>query len=270
MFEFGDLDRDAFFRTYWRKKPLFIKGGARFLFDREMKAVEFRQIVDRMMRARPALVNRRPECIFAQNMNVGSVDLARRASAFERATSCAQVWFDGVLALQDEGIGSHFDHSDNFVLQQSGTKHWRLCSPHAFSDDAIRNRMLEVPEAGLIDMPADSLEFTVEAGDLLYIPLFWGHCGRSVGGRSLSLSLVFNAANALDVIVPLLKPLLEEQEVWWRPMPVLPLQNAEGPPSAFRAHLEELATSLAQQRLPDGAVDRLWSLFVADRNSSKA
>ena len=262
MFTFGELTADAFEKTYWRKRPLFVKGGARYLLDRTMTSVEFRQICDRMDRVRRGLITRRPECIFAQNMNLGSTDLARRARAVETITSCSEVWFDGVYATDDEGIGSHFDHSDNFVLQQSGTKRWFLWPPVADAK-MLRARMLEHPDAGFVDQPTDALEFMVEAGDLLYIPLFWGHCGASVGGRSLSLSLVLNANNALDLILPHVKALLNDQEVWWRPAPLVPLcGDADGsaPPPDVRAYLEQLVLSLAEPQWRNRAVEVLWKL----------
>ena len=258
MFTFGDLPAEVFFSEYWRKKPLFLKGGAHFLLDRTIRAVEFRKICDRMSRHHPELVNRKPGCVFAQNMNMGSPFLAERAREVERATSCQHVWFDGVYAVHTEGIGCHYDHSDNFVLQQSGTKQWRLCDPDRLPAAELRARMLEHPGAGLVDMPDDAPEFIVEAGDLLYIPLFWGHWGIS-DGPSMSISLVMNADNALDLLLPLLKETLDDREDWWRPLPQVPLPDRNRPPPpVVRAHLERLVGALGDPDWQKGAVEALW------------
>ena len=266
MFALGDVSADRFFREYWRKKPLFVKGGAHHLFDRRMTAVEFRQICDRMTRGAPKLVLRRPECIFAQNMNVGSLDLARRSKRFESMTACHQVWFDGVYAMDQEGIGSHFDHSDNFVLQQMGTKHWRLWSPSDYPTEALKARMLEDPKAGLVDPPPDALEYIVEAGDLLYIPLFWGHSGASVDGRSLSLSLVLNAGNALDLVLLRLREVLKDDERWWRPLPLLPRVADDASAAEVKERLKGLVASLAEPGLQAQAVEVLWRLVRQEQD----
>ena len=261
MFALGELTKEVFFAEYWRKRPLFVKGGARQLLDRKIDAVEFRKICDRMARNHPELVSRRPGCVFAQNLNMGSDDLAARARQVESSTSCQHVWFDGVYATSDEGIGCHYDHSDNFVLQQSGTKHWRLCDPARLPEQELRARMLEHPGAGRIDMPDGSPEFRVEAGDLLYIPLFWGHWGVSMGGASMSISLVMNADNALDHLLPLLRESLDDRAEWWRPLPQILLEDRTQPaPPEIIEHLKRLVGAFQDPAWQEKAVETLWRL----------
>ena len=229
MFELGKISSEQFFEEYWRKKPLFIKGGARLLLDREISTPEFRVICDRLDRSHPGAVTRGSGFIFGQNIDQAAPELRQVSQAQEERLSIQRVWFDGVHAWSDGGIGCHYDHSDNFVLQQSGTKHWRLCSPEVLSAQELRNRMLDHPSAGLVHMPDECHDFLVEQGDLLYIPLFWGHWGISDGGPSMSVSLVLNADNALDLLLPALKEALSEEKPWWYPLPQLVRPSAGNP-----------------------------------------
>lgn len=254
QFQFGDIGAEQFFAEYWRKKPLHVKGIAREVLGFDFSQSRFRTIIDRLDRDTPELVNRTGDgTIFAQNMDTAADELRDFSMRASSISSCKRVWFDGVYAVDDSGIGSHYDHSDNFVLQQTGTKIWRLNSPAAVPQEELRERMLDVPETGLVYMPDDALEFVVEAGDVLYIPLFWAHWGVSAG-PSLSVSVVYNADSPLDTILPALRGVLSEQKRWWFPQPVLPKVGDPSPgESEVDAFIDDLVDSLSSETFRDAA-----------------
>ena len=224
--DFGDIDHQTFFSEYWRKKPLHVKGVAPSWLGFTYSRARFRAAVDALEREADEHISRTGDgTIFLQNMDVVSAELSDLSRRFAEELSCRRVWFDAVWAVDDSGIGSHYDHSDNFVLQQEGTKIWRLYSPDRVPQEELQRRMLDAPDTGLIDMPDDAPEFVLEPGDMLYIPLFWAHWGVSVGS-SLSVSVVYNADNALDVLLPRLKGVLESDPRWWRPLPTLAPESA--------------------------------------------
>lgn len=219
MFGVGDIPAETFWAEYWRQRPVLVKGAARSLADVRVDAAELRILCDRLERVRPGIVRRRGRSLFGQYLDLGSPELARISARYRALTTCSRVWFDGVVASEEQGLGAHYDHSDNFVMQQTGVKRWRLGPPDRIPIDRLRRRMLDDPEAGDYDMPEHAQEFILEAGDVLYIPLFWGHDGVSVGGPSTSLSLVLNADSALDALLPATREALEDDEDWWRPLP---------------------------------------------------
>ena len=230
MLRLGELSAEAFFEKFWRKQPALFKGASHDVLEFKVTAPWFRSLCDRLERIHPQAVSRGADSLFGQNLDLASVGLRSRSRALEEASSCQRVWFDGVFAMGGGGIGSHYDHSDNLVVQQSGTKLWRLASPDRLTAQELRARMLDDPGAGLVSMPDDCLVYTLEPGDVLYIPLFWAHWGVSVGGPSMSVSAVFNADSALDVLLPLMREVLSEDHRWWTPLPQLCGERAGDPP----------------------------------------
>lgn len=246
MFELGDISAEQFFTDYWRKKPLFLKGGARLVLDREITVTELRMLCDRLERVRPTAVHRDNGCIFAHRVEEVSMELRSIAGGIENRLSSRHVSFDVAYASDAQGRGCRYDHSDTFVLQQSGSERWRLCSPDVLSVRELRQRMLDTPGAGLTHMPDECHEYLVEPGDLLYIPLFWGQWGVAEGGSSLSASLVVNADNALDLLLPALRGLLSEDRAWWYPLPQIPRGEEAPVPELIDQFFDTLLEAFAR------------------------
>jgi ribosomal protein L16 Arg81 hydroxylase len=220
IFSLNGITQQEFLETYWRKKPLFVKGGAKAL-GLTLSEAEFRAITREMEETHRHLVyHTSDDFIRAQNLDVASEKLRHLSYQISSQMSWPNTWVDGVLAGHGDSIGCHYDDSDNFVLQQSGTKIWRLHSPEILPMEELRQLMLRREErhTNIDDLQGNSLEFVVEAGDLLYIPVFWPHWGISQG-PSFSLSLVCNTENALGLL-PLLYWILSENPEWWKPMPI--------------------------------------------------
>ncbi|WP_343031907.1 JmjC domain-containing protein [Microlunatus speluncae] len=89
--------------------------------------------------------------------------------------------------------GPHFDQVDNFVTQLWGAKQWKLWSTANLTSHELRRRVLRTPGYGEVATPVDGsnvVDVTVEPGDLLYLPVYWGHAVRPAGpGLMLSISL---------------------------------------------------------------------------------
>ncbi len=208
---------EEFFLNYWRKKPLFVKGGAIQWLHKRYESNDFNRMVQEVEKLDPSLIKRNANKVtFVQQIDLGDPHLQQLAAKFKHLFSCPSVWFDSVQAVDNHGIGCHFDDSDNFVLQQQGVKIWKLHSPEIIPEDVLRRRMLKQP-IGNIYMPETYTQFVLEPGDLLYIPIFWPHWGVSVGS-TLSLSLVCNASNAIDELLPIIERLLQDHPAWWRPL----------------------------------------------------
>jgi hypothetical protein len=260
VFELGEISAKRFFAEYWRRKPLFLKGGARLLLQRTVSIAEFRMLCDRLERDRPKAVLRKPGCIFAERIDQVSAELANIARDQQQRLSCRDIWFDGAYAVADDSLGSHYDKSDCFVLQQVGTERWRLCPPETLPPKELRARMLEKSD-GLVHMPDECHEYVVEEGDLLYVPLFWGHWAVSEGGPSLTLSMVLGANNAIELLLPALAHVLAEERAWWYPLPQVPLegeQKGARPPPLLEQYFDVLLETFAKPDFAARAKSIWW------------
>jgi HEXXH motif-containing protein len=190
----GDVTQEDFLRRYWRRRPLHVRGGAQAFLGAQLTAADFERLVDRVDVTAPETIARDGDDVtFVQQVDRASPSLAARAKAIGEALGGSSAWIDGVLACDGRSIGCHYDHSDNFVVQQEGVKVWRLHDPSIIPVAELARRLRNEPGLGAMYLPDDHEEFVVEPGDVLYIPLFWVHHGVS-RGPSLSLSAVFEAA----------------------------------------------------------------------------
>ncbi|MFE3186652.1 JmjC domain-containing protein [Streptomyces violascens] len=212
------MSRELFFSEYFRRKPFVLRGAAEHLLTPALEEAEFDEIRRRMLRDHPVQAVERPgEAWFIRVADLASPRLAALSADVRQALDWPNVWCDTVQTLTTSGIGCHFDDSDNFVVQQQGTKRWQLSPPSGLPDESLRRRMLGDRSVGTAYMPDDALEFVLEPGDILYLPIFWSHWGVSEGA-SVSVSIALNSANALSDVMPLLTGELAGQRAWWSPM----------------------------------------------------
>ncbi|MEU2060093.1 cupin domain-containing protein [Streptomyces sp. NPDC013455] len=215
------LTYERFLAEYWRRKPLFVKGGAHDLLERTLSYEEADAIVARVREQAPDRLACDPGRIeFVKGADAVSPRLARRARELQRKLGWPRVTFDVSRTHAPGSIGCHFDYDDNFTLQQDGSKIWRIGSPAAVPETDRRRRVLEDPTiSGQFYLTDEYEEFVVEAGDLLYIPLFHPHWGTS-GGRSLSLTMTCNLVTPLTELWPVLHEELSGLRQWWHPSPL--------------------------------------------------
>lgn len=227
--EMDRLDLDRFYRDHWRRRPVVLRGcGRDFLAPAvrwsDITALEARLEGD----TSGAGVHRRPDgtVLF---VNQAQRTVPELAAACERLAGLFG-WDECTADLSvtrggGAGIGCHFDHSDNFVVQQQGSKSWLVGLPEHTSRERQRKRMLEtkgfVPSGRLPQRP---WEVVLHPGDVLYLPLFAPHEGvENPDGPdegSVSVSFSHNARSALGShLEPLLRA-LAAQDAWWEPLPL--------------------------------------------------
>ncbi|MFE0181244.1 JmjC domain-containing protein [Streptomyces olivaceus] len=225
-FELPYFDIDIFFSQYWRKRPLYVPQGAREFLGYQWTIAEFEAAEAAARRQAGRIKEREGEVTFIEQVSSCDDRLRESAQVLQVTFGAPQVWFDAIRTYSGtespNGIGAHFDHSDNFVLQQSGVKKWTLAAPENIDPETIKRRMLNLPGPGgdhtLPD--GDCLAFTVGPGDLLYIPIFWLHSGVSQGD-SLSISLVCPAVSLYSAVLPLLAKVVRSQAIGHQPIPAL-------------------------------------------------
>ena len=94
-----------------------------------------------------------------------------------------------------QGFAVHHDTHDVFVLQVAGSKRWRVYEP-VFELPLKHQRWS--PELGDPGPPRD--EFTLEAGDTLYLPRGWPHEAIAADEESLHLTVGLHPLTRMDAL----------------------------------------------------------------------
>jgi HEXXH motif-containing protein len=264
---FGDLGTGGFIDRLWRRRP-----GKASVYGTPFERVRisdraFLKAIKSLRATRPSDVVAHGGTTFVQELDRAYPEFNGVRDEIAERLGCASVWIDAVRAGAKGSIGAHFDHSDNFVVQQFGTKIWRVAPPDSLTEEEIALRMTGATGVGGARLPDEFEEFELKRGEVLYIPLFWIHHGIS-SGRSLSLSVVCNAAPAMDAILESIKDVIAERKTRWSPLPI----GAQGPEmleAVLFAAMSDLHDGFASTHFCKGVVDR-WSGRVPTLGSSKS
>ncbi|QIZ76673.1 cupin domain-containing protein [Ferrimonas lipolytica] len=104
--------------------------------------------------------------------------------------------FDDLMAsfaVEGGGVGPHIDNYDVFIIQGQGKRQWQV-GPRG--NYASRN---DGSNMSLVEDFEPIINEVMEPGDLLYIPVGFPHCGRSIV-PSLSYSVGFRAPSQQELL----------------------------------------------------------------------
>jgi len=224
----GGLSPVQFMRRHWQRKPLLVRAaafGAMPRFDRRRlfelasrDVVESRLVVrddDDRWRKRDGPLPRRALPSLATpgwSVLVQGVDLHDEAAhdLLSRFRFVPDARLDDVMvsfASEGGGVGPHIDSYDVFLLQLAGKRRWRV--------GRVKNPRLrdDVPLKMLAEF-TPSHDWTLEPGDMLYVPPGWGHDGVAVG-ECLTASIGFRAPRAGELGADLLERLADAARDAW-------------------------------------------------------
>jgi hypothetical protein len=146
-----------------------------------------------------------------------------------------------------QGFAVHHDTHDVFVLQVAGRKRWRLYEP--VLELPLKDQRWS-PELGDPGAPID--EFTLDAGDTLYLPRGWPHEAETSDEEALHLTIGLHPPTRIDALRAALESCADDVE----------FRRTVGPEGTLPDHLiERLAGRLA----PEDVVRRARRRFVASR-----
>jgi 50S ribosomal protein L16 3-hydroxylase len=252
----GELSVERFFAEYWRRKPLFLEGGAESFLGRRWTNEDFDAAREALRTAESrAVVNERADDVtFIERVSAIEDDLAQRMRGLGELFGTPEPWCDTIRTYRPSGIGAHYDHSDNFVLQQDGIKHWHLAPPSYVARSDYARRMMGHLGVGHQELPdQDVVEFVLEPGDLTYIPLMWLHSGVSQE-HSLSLSVVCPAVTLYSAVVPVVARLLYERATGHQTVEAIPTWLDEGARAAAAARVRRATHALLNHLTDDALV----------------
>lgn len=102
-------------------------------------------------------------------------------------------------------VGAHIDQYDVFLLQASGQREWQI-------EQSPRQNNTHDPQAAIAllgDFKADE-KYTLDAGDMLYLPPQFAHHGIAVGEPCMTWSIGFRAPSSDEMLPSLMNYLLDE------------------------------------------------------------
>lgn len=103
-----------------------------------------------------------------------------------------------------QGLRPHFDTHDVFILQLHGIKEWHVSSP--------RNMLpLVSMKQNLVELPSDFRKFTLQPGDVLYLPRGFLHYANTEASSSLHLTVRIEVYRWVDFMCEALRELTEDQ-----------------------------------------------------------
>jgi 50S ribosomal protein L16 3-hydroxylase len=209
------FDREEFIRNYWQKKPLLIKHqGPEFkdpISAEELAGLACEYDVESRLvtasRTGPLELKHGPftESSFTKLGERNWTLLVQAVDQYVAAVDALKSSFDFIprwriddimvsFASDGGGVGPHYDQYDVFLLQGSGSRKWEL-GPLCDSQTPLRR---DTELRVLAGFKAEC-EFTLEPGDILYLPPRIAHHGTSLG-NSLCYSVGFRAPSVAELI----------------------------------------------------------------------
>jgi 50S ribosomal protein L16 3-hydroxylase len=117
---------------------------------------------------------------------------------------------DGQISLAEHGggIGPHVDNYDVFLIQMSGTRTWQV-GRRKISAQEERDRTIDGLDVRVLDewghvhcneVSSEMQQFTLHAGDMLYLPPRVAHCGTSLSNDCMTLSVGCRAPSVSEMV----------------------------------------------------------------------
>ena len=223
---FARFDSAAFLRDCWQKKPTIIRdpwaGWSNPLDPDELAGLACESEVESRLVERSdgrfvlehgpfepvrfaALGAAAPWTLLVQSVDHHVPAVAALRDAFDFLPD----WrIDDVMvsyASDRGGVGAHFDQYDVFLIQGLGRRTWQLGGP---CDDT--SALLPHDTLRLLENFEAHEEWTLEPGDILYIPPRIAHNGIAVGADCMTYSVGFRAPSRSELIAGWSESILAE------------------------------------------------------------
>ncbi len=205
MIQFNDITRQTFLTEFWQKKPLILRNALPD-FDSSISAeelaglsleeeVESRIVIqksdqDYQLLKGPFTTETYKTLPDTQwTLLIQGVDrLLPEVSDLLNDFDFLPRWrIDDIMvsyAVTGGNVGPHFDHYDVFLLQAAGQRHWELTSQDCNIDNYIQGVDLRLMKRFRVEE-----KYTLQKGDILYLPPKWGHHGIALDDECMTYSI---------------------------------------------------------------------------------
>jgi 50S ribosomal protein L16 3-hydroxylase len=260
---FGGISPDQFMSRYWHKKPLLVRGAIPAYplstqngesLDSPIPTKELLrfalqdQVESRLVRSKPWNFEHGPfskqaiPAIEKPNWTM----LFQGMEAHHPAAAKILSWFRFIpdarlddlmisIAGVGGGVGPHFDSYDVFLIQMSGRRQWRISEQQDLSLNP------KLPLKILKNFKAEQ-EWTLEPGDMLYLPPHVAHDGIALDAGCQTWSVGFRSPSFKELLQEGLWRLAESLE----DIPALEQKFAD-PKQGATHYAEQLPSELIKQ-----------------------
>ena len=220
----GGITPEAFLKEYWHKKPLLVRGAipafAGLLSPNELAGLACEEDVQSRLvsfskkqwhceqgpfeEGRFAKLPKRDWTLLVQSVNhhmQEATDLLQQFNFIPHAR------LDDLMvsyAPDGGGVGPHFDSYDVFLLQGLGKRLWRISEQTDLT-------LVEGAPLRILKHFDTQQEWTLSAGDMLYLPPHLAHWGVAVGD-CMTYSIGFRAPSAEELAGEFLNYLQEKRD----------------------------------------------------------
>ena len=246
----GGISAEVFLREYWHKKPLLIRGAIPdfkgFLTPNELAGLACEEDVQSRLisyvkkqwqleqgpfdEKRFAKLPERDWTLLVQSVNH---HLQEANDLLQQFNFIPYARLDDLMvsyAPDGGGVGPHFDSYDVFLLQGCGQRLWRISEQEDLS-------LVEGAPLRILQNFNTEQEWTLSAGDMLYLPPHVAHWGVAVGD-CMTYSIGFRAPSAQELAGEFLNYLQEHR--------VFSGRYAD-PDLALQEHPAEISKSMVEQ-----------------------
>jgi len=207
-----ELDREDFLSSYWQQKPLLIRqaipGFAPPLDTNELAGLALEETIEsRIIEYRDDswqlshgpfeaddFQREHPWTLLVQAVDHYIPEVAQLRQLVDFIPN----WrIDDVMvsyAVDGGSVGPHYDNYDVFLLQGEGSRKWQVGQACNASSPLLPHRELRILEEFNIEQ-----EYTLQAGDLLYLPPGVAHWGIAQG-ECMTFSIGFRAPRINDLV----------------------------------------------------------------------
>ncbi|NNF02920.1 MAG: cupin domain-containing protein [Rhodothermales bacterium] len=222
---FAGIGLDRFLEEYWQKRPLCVRGAwpgfespvtpQEFLSLSTRSGIAGRLVVEQPgtgvleMAEGPfetAELEALPDerwTLLIQEMDRHVPDVHDMLSAVEFISNWRLDDIMVSLAAPHGGVGAHIDNYDVFLLQGLGRRLWQIGS-HPVDDEVL----VEGHEVSILAGFEADEEWTLEPGDMLYLPPRFAHRGVALD-RCMTYSIGCRAPSRIELLSAVLDDALE-------------------------------------------------------------
>lgn len=203
--------------------------------------------------------------IILPHLHESLFQLGEFARSLEEVFSC-HVQTNIYLTPQgNQGFPPHYDNHDVFIMQISGAKAWRLYDTPVATPYRGERFKLDLHKPSEVRQ-----EFTLHAGDCVYIPRGLMHDAENVGEEpSLHITVGLITKTWADLLLEAVSELALEEPGFRRSLPP-GFATREFDREEARRHFEGLIESVARKASMDSAFDLMADNFIRGRRPNTA